>query len=1009
MYYVDPNSGGEVSRLRIAELFWGRLVDVHDVDAFGNLNAAPVFRDFVINENIQSDFSRYRLETNPITQRVRLVILRTLGAPNTGSGTFASLARQASSNLPPVTPKNDNGSSPEPFSFMARNAALVIRFDDMLDDSSAAALHLAQDVKVQTGYPPVLPFTSRLIFDPNHGGIRDGSFHSTRVIVDMTVSETETASMPVPVQVNSVGLPSSLTTSGQPNVSIRIPSTRNDAAGQFTILRGANGSPMATTSNGPVDFGLGTLPVVRALRAGNETDANNGFMLDLNQPEISGAWPLAVTSAITDTAGEAGFDFVVDMQFSTLCQTRPEVDDIVSVGSNFVTVTELGAPPDPVTGVVNDVRVRILSDLPLPIPNALIGSGLFLSTFDPLVTVPTGCWVTFTPQPGVFPAADVQPDVQITVRFTEPMDPASLQPFDTFQVIRADANTPEASLTPLDTVIGTIRSSSDLKDHTYTPTLPLRKQGASNPYHVRLTGGLAGVTDLAGNALAENLPRVDFSLDSTAAQQLTGGFALRFNEIAEFNVDEGDPPRTDLRGQLFYDLERGLVRPRPVTRTGVPADRGNPVPGLMVPFPPGVQTPLSPLGSKLQTLWRYADLGWLVNDETTYNIDVEGLNWSPIGGQIVADFYENFEIRLAHSNRLPDEYVDINLLPVYGQSGLRNSNEPYRLNILDDPLSPQVVVHNRALGYSVNPIDLFLSATGTPFMPFPLNRAGAAPVTYTWRDTSVLAKAAPNGTGIPMAIEARPPLNLYNADLVACNMGMGGPAPGCPGSIETAGNVSSYALPLLMEFRCYPSDSGVGLNAFDISLAINSSSIPNFRAFSTGGLNTGGQQIFKDPDLQEFPTGGFNPTSTPPGAPTARATDNSFYIGQLDSVVRISRIHTIWFNTLTTSGTTSFLTPVVEPAAQAQPLGTSIRFDFRGATGFTDTMSEDPFSAGLIDAYGELDSAVSVNFLNGVSSWANTPSAINGARYVQLRMTFFNNIATGLNAELSAFGLAWRD
>ena len=109
---------------------------------------------------------------------------------------------------------------------------------------------------------------------------------------------------------------------------------------------------------------------------------------------------------------------------------------------------------------------------------------------------------------------------------------------------------------------------------------------------------------------------------------------------------------------FFFDLERGVIKPRPVTYSGVTADRTNPVPSIMIPFPPGVQTPLSPLGSKLHTVWRYADFGWQVLDETKHNVDVIGLNWSPIGGQVLSDFFEEFEIRLSHSRRLPDEAIN---------------------------------------------------------------------------------------------------------------------------------------------------------------------------------------------------------------------------------------------------------------------------------------------------------------------------------------------------------------
>src|SRR5512134_3572400 len=64
-FFVDPNGSGSKSRLQLSEMFWGRLVDLHDVAADGSTNPQPVFRDFVVNENIQTDGINYRLETNP--------------------------------------------------------------------------------------------------------------------------------------------------------------------------------------------------------------------------------------------------------------------------------------------------------------------------------------------------------------------------------------------------------------------------------------------------------------------------------------------------------------------------------------------------------------------------------------------------------------------------------------------------------------------------------------------------------------------------------------------------------------------------------------------------------------------------------------------------------------------------------------------------------------------------------------------------------------------------------
>src|SRR6185503_20527239 len=156
--------------------------------------------------------------------------------------------------------------------------------------------------------------------------------------------------------------------------------------------------------------------------------------------------------------------------------------------------------------------------------------------------------------------------------------------------------------------------------------------------------------------------------------------------------------------------------------------------------------------------------------------------------------------------------------PKYPGSGLVRT---FSGNILADPLSPQKIVHPRSLGYQINSVDLFLASSGTIMLPFPLNRVVDTPVTYTWRDTTVLAKGGPNGAGIPLDIEAGGPLFLESSE----------------GYVAGPDEVPSFGLPLLLEYRCFPSNQGLGLNPLDISLAINSSAIPSFRAYSTGGIN----------------------------------------------------------------------------------------------------------------------------------------------------------------------------
>ena len=131
-----------------------------------------------------------------------------------------------------------------------------------------------------------------------------------------------------------------------------------------------------------------------------------------------------------------------------------------------------------------------------------------------------------------------------------------------------------------------------------------------------------------------------------------------------------------------------------------------------------------------------------------------------------------------------------------------------------------------------------------------------------------------------------------------------------------AGNVPTIGLPLLWEIRCYPDDGALGLNQFDLGTVVLNGA-PSMRAFSNGGVATGGITVIKDPDLQTTATGGFNPTSTPPGFVTV-GLDNGFYLGQLNLVSRISRAHTIWFDTPTVN-VPRYVEPLVHPAPERQP------------------------------------------------------------------------------------------
>jgi hypothetical protein len=975
-FFIDPNESGGTTDLMIAELFWARLVDVHDIDLAGNTNPSPVFRDFTISPDILSDGVDYRLERNPVTQRDKLVILRQKGTPD-----FRPLLDAATTGLTPIATKDDDGTSPGPFSVLARNACLVVRFNDCLDNNPDAVAALPNHVKLLTGYAPTVPFDARVVFDPNYGALLGSDFRPTRVIVDLTVSQAEANAMAAPLPVNSLGLPASLVKIDDPNVSLRIPTEVAVGLGQFSVLRGIGGRPLSTKDNGPMDETVETFDIVRAMRSGNSDDGNNGFLRDQTRPEILGSWPVNSLAVAQDLAGDLGFDFILTVGFTTPCQDLLDVGDTIEVGTSFLEVTEQSAAPDG-GGVVTDLKVRAVTETPIFDLASLMGSGNFLSTFDVNSTVDIGCWLTITPAANVIPTTEISTTSVIGVRFTEAMDPAATTALDSLMVIRgAAAVEPDAE----NIVVGLAQPGPDLDRFQYTPVLPFdHTQGTSETFHLEFG---RKPKDLAGNDVVTGLPDIEFTIDPLDPTSENGGIVMRLNDFDEVGtIGTSSDPIFDLRGQILYDTARGSIRPRDVQFASHIADRTQAVPAAMSAVAGGVFDPLSPLGSKVQTLWRHCDLGWVVDDETKMNLDVIGLNWAPIGGNVISDFFEGFSIRLSHSPRLPDEGSNPASGITFPMSGLFGSPNLYVDNVLSDDMAFQAVVHQRALGYMINPVDLFQAASGTIMMPFPLNRGTGPTLTYTWRDTGIQSFGDDDiKKGVPLWTEAN---NAFD------NQGR---------VIKATQPIPTFCLPLLMEYRCYPSSTGVGLNSLDASLATAAAG-PNFRAYSTGGTDATGNGVTKNPDQEFVPSGGFQPIT---GMPTATDADPTFYIGQLDTVTRVSRAHSIW---LDTSVTPEYITPVIEPDQREHPEGTSLVLEFRGALGFTGNFKQNPFNAKKIDPYGELRlNQGNVTYFKSDDSWKRTISDLDGARYLQIRFTFVNNITSRLSVELSALGIAFRN
>lgn len=984
LYYVDEHQRGQARAPRLAETSWGRMVDVHDVDASGEPSPEPLLIDLLVRPDVRSDGNDFALQSDALG-RTRLVVLHPHGTP-----AFEDALGRAAQTLPTLAPKDDDGSSSAPFPFVARDAALVLRFDDLLEDDDETRAGLAEAARVLVGYPPRGFQPVRVFFDENHGAADGDGFHPTRVVIDFTISALELPA-PNPLPVNPIGLPASLLSTLNPNVSVRLASREDFGSGVFSVLRNLRGRALVPEENGPRDEGSPTLDVVRALRSGNVEDPDNGFLADRVRPALVGRWNVTVSTAVRDAAEPAGF--VLSLAFTSACAKALVPGELLETEAGFLAITHASAAPD-ANGEIAAVHARA-PGASVPSPAELLGPAHVRTTLTAASSVDPACFVEVLDDTVLDPGAPIPPTARFRVRFNEPMDPDSFVALESLRLFSG------AEAGARNSVIGSIRASAEADAFDLEPRLPLaHERGTSEAYVLELVSGSDSVTDLAGNTPHPSLPAVSFRLDADANGVASSGLGLRFDRPDEYErpVDvlsfpaartpsAGEPPvrdedispgGPDLRGVFTYDSARGMLRPRPVARQSWPIDRSIGLATLMQPLPVGVREPLGRLGSRVQTLWRYADAGWKVADETRYDLDVEGLAWAPFGGDVLADFIEAFEVRLAHSTRLPDEGMGATGLS-YPNSGLLDA--PARF--LDNVLEPEGArpVNERTNGYLIQRTDRFQATTGTFMLPFPVESGGTiAP--FTWRDTSLQGLGGADGGGIPMLIEKRLDPSLR------------------PGSLARAGQVPSIGLPLLIELFAFHSDGILGLNDFQVAIASPGQLQPNFRVHSTGGQDGSSHDVVVDPDLAAVPSGGFNSTSSPPGQRT-RSADPTLYFGQLDTVTRVTRVHTVWFDA--ESEDPDYFAPLLEPAAERQPAGTRVLLDFRGALGFVHTQGAES-DATRLDAYGEV-SRGSVLYPEGKRGWSPDVDAIDGLRYFQIRISFVNSVEGDVSPEVDSLGV----
>ncbi len=1001
---LDPNSGGLASELRIGEIRYGRSVDVYSQSS----PSAPldlVYPDLVIGQGFLPAPSQGHLDRSEATGRERLILL----TPNTvqPNEPFDSLVQAATESAQVLSPQ---AALELAQGFVPRNACFSVRFDDLVN-ADTFNFNVNFRLMVETIHNPVASnLWPRTRFSPNWGGFSgmDGSFKPTRLIVDLTFDAAErfpgfsTTILPlsgagIPPFEDAPDFPNNLT-----DVAMRFATQADPASGVFEIISNLSGAQLTASGNGPIDTTITTVDAVRAFRAGQPEDFARGFLVDSRPPNLQLQLDVLLDNLVDDPAGIAGLDYLADVSFlDDACFLAPEPGDGFRAIGAFQRLYTVTAPGTVAGTAVIGMQLRRESHLSFD----AVGSEqarLIRTAGSSLPSIDLACLVRDAIAPFGSPVGILQPSAIPVITFDEPMYAPDAVGYDGLQLFRE-----ALPMNPSDVVPVEVSADLSFRSFLIQPLLHLAHANNSEDYFLQIApASEKPLRDLVGNVLSGGLLSIPLAIDSSANAVDNGGWILRFDE-----VDEGGPVGSEASGNFTYNLANGTLSPRPVSRfSSVIDDASTPGIAAMSPVPGGLQTPLSGLGSKLHQVWRAFDMGLPVGQQTTgfEDLDVEGLALAVQNGSVVVDFYPEFEILAGHSSRLPDESLNpLSLLPEHPFSGFL-SNASFAENYLGD----EQLLHERSKGFLVSPLGVFQSATGTAMLRLPLNQDAnpGEESTFTWRDLSVRERGAlknnntteTEGPGIPLQREV---------ELFGLNQEPGQTWGGMSASAGVPAGVPTNGLPLLLEYRCFPSDS-ISLNSFRASLAITSSAAPFFRAFSTGGFDISSAAITKDPDLQPSPTGGFNgnPGNPPLGAPTL-PRDPSVYLGQVDFVVRVSRVHT------------SLQTAV----GFSDPDYRGVSLDAIGLEGDAQVLvafrGHDPTlganqpadDASQLDAYGDLlTGPLLASQLTlypplefSTSDWSDSIDDLDGTSALQLRLTFINDLTTGQSPRVSAVGVAY--
>lgn len=1011
---AGPGSG--YASITLEGAFWGRLVDVFDGDGL------PVEEDVMVRQGLQSDGVQYTLSLNPVTQR-EILTIHSSWKDSLGNvrAEFESLYEAATAGLDSVAAEglNTNGK----YTRVARNGAIKLVFSEYLDPNSVNRLTVP--IVINDRIADV-----RYIVKEGLGS--DGKARGL-IFIDPTITPQDSAQYLIPE--NGVGFaPSPDQVNG--NAVIRIPTEIETAYGQTQVLTNKAGNrTLGVTQTDPVDLSEGLKEVViRVFRTGNSDDPANGFMKDNQRPELQADL-------------EADIFSVVDQDQLKLVTYRIRANNCRAITAKVGDVLQTPTGVLLVTGIEDSSDINAV-EVQCSLIDGTVNAGDFSSNpLDGDITTIyraadeayQWCWVRFDPKPGTLPATDVDPYATVSLRFSEPIDPATVLSLDSMVVhsynatvappedhsgfdkdqervgefidrlpgySEDDLNTPEDESGSGRLIFGPISSTADSRDFVLAPSAGFTDafaDGADLRFGLALRDGLDGVLDLAGNPLgfsdfvAGGVTQAPLELDASGGIPGDGYFTLRFN-----GIDENGDGLPEYKGQYTIP-EPGKMRGRELIRYSRQADpNANQWIGQRAAWSQsGLSTPLTPGGAVLVSMYGYHHMGFGLKAPSEYNLDVEGLNWSPFNGLVLDDFFPRYSIALSHCNRYPDDYIDTSTgYPDYPKSGLKR-NSTFDDNILGFGVDPHYLDEKIVFdtGYDIIGSNTFVAESGAVYAPWP-----TFDNTYTWRDNSMPEDltGGPDSSkayGVPVKVTGQDPHYI-------------------------AGEWPSVVAPLMMRFRCYPRGDFFGWNGFQVQIMVPSSNQPAFRVFSFGG--NGSELVVPDvPESGTKPTGG-----TATGGGTQKGYGPELYWGQVDFVVKVSRVFTHWFSF---GGTFNGIGAVVQEPVN-QPEGASVTIDWRGTedidltAGAAGACTSESLhllnDANQLDDYGEFKGAIIsrdrleeppaltdfCETMSDPSEWNSNPASLAAEakwKFFQLRITFVSNIEKDLEPEIDAYGFSW--